>query len=634
MKLRFKSIRTICAAIMMIAALVVSAAATDDTSIEDQMAANSAAWWIAYENGDQETMDALHAENEALAAELAGEGGEANYNEGTGSWDITTEDGSHISSSGDGQNKGKEISYTTTNPDGTTDYSNSYIFSEEAIGSYMDNGGTNEGLMDSYNSVGNKESTSGIPTEDGANLSAEYEINIAKQVLGLTDEEADDLQNRIEQSKADYEAAHQAYAIAKENGDEEAMAAAKEAMAQAHTDAQDARAEYNYSADSEDYADGGYFYTEDGEPVPYSGFFLTGFRHYFDIVASAGNGGTISPSGTITVRKNGSLTLTITPNTGYRIKSVEVDGIEVGAVSSYTFENVNDNHSILAIFAKDTYTITASAGSGGSISPSGANSVAYGGSQSFTITPGEGYEIQSVMVDGQNVGAVSSYTFDNVQRDHNISAVFVKKTYTIIASAGTGGSISPSGTIQVTHGESRSFSFIPDWGYKVKSVIVDGVDKGAVGGYSFSYINGNHTISVTFEPSGEIGLDDPVVTDDTGLETDGSGIKSGYGIFASVDVTYSGVTDVKLTMTYDFGFGVKTVVLEETGRFVFEYPVNSQSPLGKRCVYIPVETLDGTYTLTFTLTAKNVEGEVLTETSTATVVVRGNMYEDDFTGDS
>ena len=82
MKLRFKSIRTICAAIMMIAALVVSAAATDDTSIEDQMAANSAAWWIAYENGDQETMDALHAENEALAAELAGEGGEVNYNEG------------------------------------------------------------------------------------------------------------------------------------------------------------------------------------------------------------------------------------------------------------------------------------------------------------------------------------------------------------------------------------------------------------------------------------------------------------------------------------------------------------------------------------------------------------------------
>ena len=91
---------------------------------------------------------------------------------------------------------------------------------------------------------------------------------------------------------------------------------------------------------------------------------------------------------------------------------------------------------------------------------------------------------------------------------------------------------------------------------------------------------------------------------------------------------------MKVVMTYDFGSGMKTVVMEETGNGVFEYPVNSQSPLGKRCVYIPVETADGSYTLTFTITAKNVLGEVLTDTQTATVVVRGNMYEDDFTGDS
>ena len=237
-------------------------------------------------------------------------------------------------------------------------------------------------------------------------------------------------------------------------------------------------------------------------------------------------------------------------------------------------------------------------------------------------------------VDGTNKGAISSYTFSNVTSNHSISATFVKKTFTISASAGVGGSISPAGTTQVNYGESRSFSIAPTWGYKIKNVVVDGVNMGAIGGYSFSYVTGNHTISVTFEPSGEVDLDTPEVTDDTGIESDGSGIKSGYGIFATVSASYSGVTDVKLTMTYDFGFGVKTVVLEEAGNGIFEYPINSQSPLGKRCVYIPVETLDGTYTLTFTLTAKNVEGEVLTETSTATVVVRGNMYEDDFTGDS
>ena len=56
--------------------------------------------------------------------------------------------------------------------------------------------------------------------------------------------------------------------------------------------------------------------------------------------------------------------------------------------------------------------------------------------------------------------------------------------------------------------------------------------------------------------------------------------------------------------------------------------------INKRCIYIPVETADGTYTLTFTVTAKNAAGEALSDTQTATVVVKGNMYEDDFTGDS
>ena len=237
-------------------------------------------------------------------------------------------------------------------------------------------------------------------------------------------------------------------------------------------------------------------------------------------------------------------------------------------------------------------------------------------------------------MDGTNVGKVSSYTFSNVTGGHSISATFVKKTFAITASAGRGGSISPSGTTMVTYGESQSFSITPAWGYKIKSLVVDGVNQGEVAGYTFSYVTAPHSISVTFEPSGRVDLEDVDVTDDTGIAADGSGIKSGYGIFASVAASYSGVTDVKVTMTCNFGFGTQTVQLEETGSGVFEYPVNAASPLGKRCVYIPVKTQDGSYPLTFTITARNVEGELLTETSTATVVVRGNMYQDDFTGDS
>jgi hypothetical protein len=71
-----------------------------------------------------------------------------------------------------------------------------------------------------------------------------------------------------------------------------------------------------------------------------------------------------------------------------------------------------------------TYTITASAGVGGTISPSGSVSVAQGGGKAFIIAANTGYQISSVMVDGVSQGAVSSYTFSNVTANHTISASF------------------------------------------------------------------------------------------------------------------------------------------------------------------------------------------------------------------
>ena len=72
------------------------------------------------------------------------------------------------------------------------------------------------------------------------------------------------------------------------------------------------------------------------------------------------------------------------------------------------------------------YTITASAGEGGSITPAGAVSVKEGASQTFAIAAQEGYAIADVLVDGQSVGAVDSYTFENVTANHTIAALFTK----------------------------------------------------------------------------------------------------------------------------------------------------------------------------------------------------------------
>ena len=72
------------------------------------------------------------------------------------------------------------------------------------------------------------------------------------------------------------------------------------------------------------------------------------------------------------------------------------------------------------------YTIKATAGAGGSISPSGNVSVREGRDQTFTITPDKGYAVANVKIDGKSIGAVKSYTFESVSRTHTIEVIFMK----------------------------------------------------------------------------------------------------------------------------------------------------------------------------------------------------------------
>lgn len=75
-----------------------------------------------------------------------------------------------------------------------------------------------------------------------------------------------------------------------------------------------------------------------------------------------------------------------------------------------------------------SYTVSASAGSGGSITPNGSVKVNEGANQSFAISAGSGYKIEDVLIDGASVGAVATYTFSNVQANHSITASFSTST--------------------------------------------------------------------------------------------------------------------------------------------------------------------------------------------------------------
>lgn len=113
--------------------------------------------------------------------------------------------------------------------------------------------------------------------------------------------------------------------------------------------------------------------------------------------------------------------------------------------------NVNTADFVVSfrVSTRDTYTIIATAGPNGSISPSGATDVAAGGSQAYTITASSGYQIASLTVDGSPVGVSATYTFANVQADHTINAAFSVATPSSIEAVAAAYAAEPllSGTV-------------------------------------------------------------------------------------------------------------------------------------------------------------------------------------------
>ena len=230
---------------------------------------------------------------------------------------------------------------------------------------------------------------------------------------------------------------------------------------------------------------------------------VVSFTPMFHINASAGTGGSITPSGDIYVTSGDNQVFNINKDPGYVIDDVLVDGVSVGAVTTYTFATVNADHTISAGFRDAVHTITATSESNGHISPTGAVSVNDMSSQSFTMSADAGYTILDVEVDGVSVGAVTNYDFTNVTRDHTIK-VYIRPIYTINATTGTGGSINPSGAVSVTSGTDQAFNIISDSGFLISAVLVDGVaqpDAVSQASYTFTFsaVNADHTISASFD---------------------------------------------------------------------------------------------------------------------------------------
>jgi len=148
------------------------------------------------------------------------------------------------------------------------------------------------------------------------------------------------------------------------------------------------------------------------------------FARYYFITASSSKGGKIDPSGLVIVRSGRDKTFRIAADKNYVISDVLVDGESVGAVEKYKFNDVESDHTIEALFVLKTYTITPTTDGNGSTEPSEPTLVNHDSDQEFKINPNSGFEIEDVLVDGESLGPLASYTFKKVKADHSIHATF------------------------------------------------------------------------------------------------------------------------------------------------------------------------------------------------------------------
>ena len=133
------------------------------------------------------------------------------------------------------------------------------------------------------------------------------------------------------------------------------------------------------------------------------------------------------------------------------------------------------------------YVISSSAGSGGTITPSGHSLISAGSSKQYAISPSSGYRIKDVLVDGKSAGAVSSYTFSNVTSDHKIAATF-QKTWNVTFKDGVTGET--LGTQTVDDGTPAKDVSVPEhdgWSFV-------GWDKDT------SKVGSDMTVTATYEP--------------------------------------------------------------------------------------------------------------------------------------
>ncbi len=241
----------------------------------------------------------------------------------------------------------------------------------------------------------------------------------------------------------------------------------------------------------------------------------------FTLSVTSEGEGTATPSGEAKYAEGTVVTVKAMPGSGNVVGDIIIDGVSAGPGGSVQVR-MDSDHDVKVVFRPvaagdvpvtisvdvdlDIVVETLGAVSDyGEVVPSGTVYVAPHGSLTVTVILNPGFEMKDMTVDGVSYGAVTEHTITDITKSVNVEISIIKKVqgFVIKTSAGTGGSISPSGDVKVEKGKDMTFTFTPASGYKVSTLTVDGKTIALTSNsYTFTDVQSAHTIAVTFQATG------------------------------------------------------------------------------------------------------------------------------------
>jgi hypothetical protein len=207
----------------------------------------------------------------------------------------------------------------------------------------------------------------------------------------------------------------------------------------------------------------------------------------YTITANHTQGGTITPDNVVAIYRGLDQSYTITPEFGYDLADVLIDGVSIGNVNPegmvYTFKNVTSSHTIRAVFALHNYRVEIVTNGNGSADPTGVQYLPYKTTKLIRFYPEDGYMLGGVTIDGIPVATYNNTLPLYVEANALIVAEFVTDVtkidttlINVMVIHNDGGSVDPTGKFTLPYGSTQIFNIVADDDYVIDKVLENGKD--------------------------------------------------------------------------------------------------------------------------------------------------------------